>query len=468
MLADSRAPRIWKSLVILALCSACFLSIVLRYGQSEAGALPGFLVAADCFAFFAYLGTGVVLLGEAKVVENEGLLLLGVTYLVTSSFALGHLVATLATDVTNPSEGMIYWTPLRVLWDFWHGSLGVGVIYYAWNNPPDRRFPRKLWPRALGATLAAGLVATVPIAASFSPSIFHWFSLIAKDEPLLGRIILAIDIVAFALIIYRRGSTDRLSVWLSVIMLVASLDVALTVFGGRIYTLAWYAGRVFNITTSLILLIALIRDLLSHYNETLIANVDLHDLAMTDALTGLANRRAFDRALEVEFLRARRESRDLSLLIVDLDHFKKVNDHLGHAAGDKCLVAVGAVMGRIARRPSDLAARTGGEEFALLLPNTSSAGAQHIAQIVRAGIEDLAYPAPGTESGHVTASVGVTTLGYEPRKLSAAYLVESADAALYTAKTTGRNRVAISPILEELGPGLRSRSERRPHSNLPS
>ncbi|RWX74674.1 diguanylate cyclase [Neorhizobium lilium] len=174
-------------------------------------------------------------------------------------------------------------------------------------------------------------------------------------------------------------------------------------------------------------------------------------LAMTDGLTGLANRRAFDEALESEWLRVRRTKGRLSLLLIDLDHFKGFNDHYGHQVGDDCLRAVASAIQEALQRPADLAARYGGEEIAVILPNTDLAGAVAVAVSVRSAVEALCIPHVVTGAGaeKVTISVGVATA------LSAvgasiqmpAGLLRAADTALYKAKNNGRNRVETALVL---------------------
>lgn len=177
------------------------------------------------------------------------------------------------------------------------------------------------------------------------------------------------------------------------------------------------------------------------------ANLKLEQIAYVDALTGLANRRQFDDMLDREWRRAAREQTALSLVMLDLDHFKSFNDRYGHVAGDGCLRAVAKAVASVARRPGDVAARYGGEEFALILPVTDGSGAEAIAPSVRDAIAALGLAHVGNQSGGgvVTASVGVSTA--RPRRGAGPKgrfdLVGEADQLLYEAKRTGRNRVVV-------------------------
>jgi len=173
--------------------------------------------------------------------------------------------------------------------------------------------------------------------------------------------------------------------------------------------------------------------------------------ARTDGLTGLANRRAFDEALEREWHRTLRGGIQISLLLLDIDHFKRFNDHYGHQVGDDCLRAVAATIKRTAQRPADLVARYGGEELAVILPETDLDGAVMIAEQIRKAI--VALHLPHTENaeggGWVTASIGVATalarVGGTMRMPES--LLSAADSALYKAKHDGRNCTVTALLL---------------------
>ncbi|WP_455883560.1 sensor domain-containing diguanylate cyclase [Pseudomonas putida] len=170
----------------------------------------------------------------------------------------------------------------------------------------------------------------------------------------------------------------------------------------------------------------------------------LSELAATDALTGLANRRVLDERLRLEWDRSQRSADPLTLLMIDVDHFKAFNDRHGHHGGDEALRNVAQVIGTNIRRPADLAARYGGEEFAVVLPHTDAKGAWVIAEHIRSSIEHL--PRVEGDERPITVSIGLSSWDKRSR-MSLEALLLSADQALYEAKHTGRNRIVDAAAL---------------------
>jgi len=184
----------------------------------------------------------------------------------------------------------------------------------------------------------------------------------------------------------------------------------------------------------------------------------LRALSSTDGLTGLANRREFDEALAREWRRTQRSGEPLSLLMIDIDHFKRYNDHYGHPQGDACLVQVAHALRGQLKRPADVAARYGGEEFALLLPSTDRQGAMALAQRLLMAVRQLGIPHAGSDCApHVSISTGVSSYDQDcalwlvgngatrsgaDNAVIPADLIGAADAALYAAKRGGRARCA--------------------------
>lgn len=200
---------------------------------------------------------------------------------------------------------------------------------------------------------------------------------------------------------------------------------------------------------------------------------ELRRMVSLDSLTGIANRRAFDAALDLERRRACRSKAPVSLLLIDVDYFKRFNDHYGHQAGDDCLRMVAAALTANVRRPGELAARYGGEEFAVILPSCDPASALELAEKVRASVAALRIPHAASDvSDSVTISIGVASLELEcvepdgdhpgwaapcptidTCRKNSITLIADADRSLYEAKRMGRNRVACaSPTVAETVP----------------
>ncbi len=171
---------------------------------------------------------------------------------------------------------------------------------------------------------------------------------------------------------------------------------------------------------------------------------ELRALTITDPLTGLHNRRHFDVVCATEWERARRDHSPLTVLFIDIDYFKFYNDFHGHRAGDDCLAAAGKAVGQSLQRPADLAARYGGDEFVVLLPDTDTDGALDVARRALAAIAALDIPHGASPFGRVTSSIGVAQLVPRPNH-TAQELLERADRALYAAKQAGRNGVMAAP-----------------------
>jgi diguanylate cyclase (GGDEF)-like protein len=170
------------------------------------------------------------------------------------------------------------------------------------------------------------------------------------------------------------------------------------------------------------------------------ANATLEALSLTDALTHLANRRKYDQCLSNEWRRGLREDLPLSLLLLDVDWFKSYNDTYGHPRGDSCLKQIAEAAQDVVCRPGDLVARIGGEEFAVILPNTPAAGAIEVAEQICSAVRHRKLPHDTNPLGCVTISIGCSTI-VPALGQRASTLMHLADKALYKAKHAGRNRV---------------------------
>ena len=171
----------------------------------------------------------------------------------------------------------------------------------------------------------------------------------------------------------------------------------------------------------------------------------MRELSMTDGLTGVANRRSFNDTIDAEWRRCARAGVPLSVIMIDIDHFKLYNDHYGHQAGDQCLQQVSAAMKRCATRPQDLLARYGGEEFILLLPQEALDGTEVVAKRILEEVRKLAiHHAASPTTPQVSISMGLASVLPPTDSIDPSALIRAADTNLYRAKQTGRNRYCIS------------------------
>lgn len=292
--------------------------------------------------------------------------------------------------------------------------------------------------------------------------------LVAEGRAATSAILLSCFTVT-TLVVFDQSSYPLLFVIPPVMMLIATrlghagvaVCVPILTLPALVFTLLGSGPTALLATTPMIERVTLVQFFI--YSSSLIAfwiagveserrrvTAELHDsiaklarLAAVDGLTGLANRRNFDEALRSEWARAARGQYALSLLMIDVDHFKAFNDDYGHQAGDDCLRQVAGIIAESGKRPADLAARYGGEEFSLLLPDTDHEGALRLGYQLRRAIEALQIPHEGSRQfGVVTASIGIASLVPDKHGgIGPEVLLSAADDQLYEAKGAGRNMV---------------------------
>jgi diguanylate cyclase (GGDEF)-like protein len=345
------------------------------------------------------------------------------------------------------------------LYMFWHGGFPLFVIVYALlkRGEAERAPLGQGWP--LGLSLAAvplvvgGLALLVTQGQALLPDIMQGH----RYTPVMIWVISSVWLLSVAAlaVLWRSGTRAVLDMWLMVVMCAWLVDIALSAMlnGGR-FDLGFYAGRIYGLLAASFVLLVLLVESGLMYAQLLEMMEVLRRLTSTDALTGIANRRAFDQELEREWRRAMRAGMPLALLMIDVDCFKNYNDTRGHLAGDACLRDVAQALAGATRRAGDLVARYGGEEFVVLLPQTTTADAERLAQRMCDTVLSLGLPHGASLAGpDVTVSIGVGSIvadwwlqeadnrGDAPPP---ARLVAAADQALYRAKESGRNRYATS------------------------
>jgi diguanylate cyclase (GGDEF)-like protein len=273
----------------------------------------------------------------------------------------------------------------------------------------------------------------------------------------------------------RRRPYSMLDLWLIVTMCAWLFDIALSaVLNAGRYDLGFYAGRIYGLLAASFVLVVLLHEhgklyvqLIKLRNSDREKATELRRLSTIDPLTGIANRRAFEDALDQEWRRMMRHGSTLSLLMIDVDCFKRFNDAYGHVAGDQCLRVVAQVLAGKARRAGELAARYGGEEFAVLLPHVDIAEARKLGEAICAAVRGCGVPHEYSDAApYVTISAGAASIADLPELAAtlsrvgtlpsatmpgATVLVETADHALYRAKKSGRNRVVAAGIDDAAG-----------------
>lgn len=261
----------------------------------------------------------------------------------------------------------------------------------------------------------------------------HWRGFYDAPRPCLADLVALGRVGEVDALYAQHGATDAIHHGLS-----AENWCVMPQVGTSLY-LAIDAGPIYDDSGRLMGVVETLRDMTVQKE----AQLALQALASRDGLTALANRRSFDENLDQEWRRAGRDRHPLSLLMIDIDFFKRYNDAYGHQKGDECLKAVAGIISTEMLRASDHASRYGGEEFAVILPNTTGEGAKRVAERVRQALAErhLAHE-DSPIADHITISVGVAT-AVQPCGEDQASLMAAADAALYRAKLQGRDRVVI-------------------------
>lgn len=335
------------------------------------------------------------------------------------------------------------------IWVFWHGGFPALILLalLVERGVKQRTVPVayvRLWtlnfallPLLLGIALA--LLATwfshnLPVLISS-----HSYQQLVHSP--FAIVVWLVNIAALLLMLHRSRKGGVMHIWLSLALFASLLDVTLTLLAGARYSVGWYAARVSSTVSATVLLGVLLWEINKLYINTQRANELLYEQSMQDGLTGVFNRRFLDQRLGKELQLAAQRQVPVALLLLDVDYFKRFNDHYGHAAGDACLRMVAATIQGSLKRPADFVARYGGEEFAVVLPDTDSSGAFKVAQRLCRRISAIRLP-HATDTVSVTVSIGLAL--WQPGSGErAADVMARSDKALYCAKDTGRNRVVV-------------------------
>jgi diguanylate cyclase (GGDEF)-like protein len=456
-----RAEQRFAFTIIVA--SALIFLGLAPFAKVPLAPLPAFIPLYQAALFINDLITAVFLLGQSRFSRACALTVLAAGYLFTALMAMVHALT--FPGLFSPT-GLLDAGPQTTAWlyMFWHAGFPIFIIAYACSRADGRQ------PRQSGAGILIGAGTVVVAVSTFAlaaiveqkllPPIMHGSGYTSVTIVVVSGVWL-LNLAAL-LLLARRRPYSVLDLWLIVVTCAWLFDIALSagLNAGR-YDLGFYAGRIYGLVAASLVLVVLLTENGKLYLQLVMLRdsdrqkaIELQRLSRVDQLTGIANRRAFDEALDQEWRRMLRHHTALSLLLIDVDYFKRFNDAYGHVAGDQCLHAVAQAMAGRARRAGEMAARYGGEEFAVLLPQIDIEDAIKLAELIARSVRELNIP--HKESGaapQVTVSIGVASAAQLPRYIAvsgrsgaagAIPLVEAADSALYLAKMAGRNRVAAA------------------------
>ena len=455
---------------IMAASTVVFL-ILVPFAKVALQPVPAFIPIYQSALLVNDLITAVFLLGQRQLSRSHGLSLLAGGYLFTALMSTVHALS--FPGVFAPT-GLLNAGPQTTAWlyVFWHGGFPLFVIAYT-------RYGLEKQAAGEGSSTIASTVASVislvcgltlltTLGQDLVPPIMQDNHYTPAMIVVVSAVWLLNLLALYALA--RRRPSSMLDLWLIVTMCAWLFDIALSaVLNAGRYDLGFYAGRIYGLLAASVVLIVLLHEHGKLYVQLITLRdsdrekaCELRRLSTIDPLTGIANRRAFEDTLAQEWRRMMRHGTALSLLMVDVDCFKRFNDAYGHVAGDQCLRVVAQVLAGKARRAGEMAARYGGEEFAVLLPHVDIVEAKKLGEVICTSVRDCRIPHKHSDvAPYVTISAGAASIADLPELAAtlsregalpsatmpgATVLVETADHALYRAKKAGRNRVVAAAI----------------------
>jgi diguanylate cyclase (GGDEF)-like protein len=459
--AASRNERRFAAAVIA--CSTLIFLGLAPFAKLPLTPVPAFIPIYQSALLINDLITVVFLLGQSQFSRGKALIVLAGGYLFTALMSSAHALTFpgLFAPAGLLGAGLQTTAWLYVLW---HGGFPLFVLGYAFcgAEQPRRAGLSMLAMAAAVAAVVIGCTLLTTAGQRFLPVLLRD----AQYTPVMIGVVsgvLALNL-GTAVVLSRRRPLSILDLWLIVTMCAWMFDIALSaLFNAVRFDLGFYAGRTYGLAAASLVLVMLLcghsrlyLQLIKLHRSEREKSAELTRITTIDPLTGIANRRAFDEALHEEWRRMLRHGTALSLLMIDVDYFKRFNDAYGHVAGDQCLHKVAQAVASRARRAGELAARYGGEEFAVLLPQTGVGEASKLAEVICETVRDCEIPHEQSGAApHVTISIGVASIGKFPdaaaafsregaASAGAIILVETADLALYRAKMAGRNQAAVA------------------------
>jgi diguanylate cyclase (GGDEF)-like protein len=443
--------RTTKSHRITAACTAAamFLAVVLvwPHAKSPAQVVPPFL---PIFATWVTLTEGLTAFLLWTQYRISGRLFLATLAGAYAFVSVTTAIQLLVFPGVFSARGLLGAGPQSAIWIwvFWHGGFPTLVmialaVRAAYRPAIDDSVARHRIGRAVIAgaiALSAVLCALSVYQGALLPSLISGTSYTQLSSNPVAVLVVALCVAALALHVSTTRLRTLMDLWLAIALLAGLADVALTLNASARYSVGWYAARVAAMFAASAVLGMLVYETSGLYRKLSAAHQALKESAAHDGLTGIFNRASFDERYPRAMAVAAASGQPLSLLLLDVDHFKRFNDTYGHQAGDECLRRVARALEACLRRQGDFVARYGGEEFVVVLPGCDRRAGLAMAETSRKAIDQLEMRGPSGDVQHVTISIGYAS-SMSGGTNDPAALVALADAALYRAKALGRNRV---------------------------
>jgi diguanylate cyclase (GGDEF)-like protein len=436
-----------RAALAVSICLALAALFMGMIAKTPGPQLPSFTAAFYPALAGIYLLIALLIDGEARWHCSIALVALSNAFFFAFAASNAYLLVFPGALTTHGLFGALphssYW-----VWMFWHIGVTALMVLYA---IADKR-ERKASATAVGLSrIVLPLLMLAAVSVLIRLACSDLFPPIRGDAPYYSytpafnfvRFLLIFgDLAALVCVVILSRCRSVLNLWLAVVLWGQLLEVLLGFGGQARYSYGWYFSRLHGGASALIILIVFLRSMLKMRDTVLRLNLELQHQVLEDPLTGLANQRDFFDELRRAVARHNRKPTSLTLLVLDVDHFKLYNDTYGHAEGNVCLRTIANLLQSSAKRPDDLVARIGGEEFAVLLPDTEIDGARAIAMNIIRKLAETRLEHKASSFRQVTISIGGAVCDESCRPPEKA-LFEAADKALYTAKSEGRNRLEL-------------------------
>ncbi|MBD5654826.1 MAG: GGDEF domain-containing protein [Candidatus Eremiobacteraeota bacterium] len=431
-------PFQWYGALSIGVLLVVVAFIAVLFGSEQGPEVKPLVPLAAGIWSLANLLTAFLLLAQFYVNGRPFFGLLAVAYGITGLLTWPYIAT--FPGVFHPAFSVGDGQPSIYFWSIWHAAFPVLIVIGTISDSAQGRIVSR---KAIEIATAIFVVAPTVVCAAIAiltygnrnalPHLIvngHFQSLYRAT---FMPSVVALDAIACIILLIPNRLTP-LKVCLALAVFSASIDASLNLTSDA-NSYAWDTSKVVTVFTSSVVLVMMLCDIAGLYHR-------LARIANTDVLTSLKNRRALEEYVAFVFPKARRMRSRLSILVIDIDHFKNYNSSFGHSGGDECLRGVARAIAGCVTRPLDMVARFGGEEFVVVFPDTPLMGTLSLAERIRSVVEHLEISHAGKALGPVTVSIGV---GYaaDVGTIDQETLFKAADHALYEAKAAGRNRVQL-------------------------